>query len=340
MTQMNINKNQLQKALEIVKPGLGKSNDSHQADFYGFKDGKVVTYNDEISLAHPVEGLDLEGALYAKELYGLLSKVKGDEISIEHKSREIVLKSGNAKAGFAVRQFEMPLGEIKTSNDWHDLPDGFVEGINFALPCTSKDLSKPIFNSVHINGTDGFIEATDNYRIASYDIKPKMIAGEHLIPARSARQVARINPSYYAVGGSWLHFKNDEGTVLSCRVLSNKFFNTDDYLDIEGYEIAFPEGIEDVLSRAEVFLQDQFFDDQSVEVTVEEDNIIIYAKSDQSWFEESVQADYQGNEMTFKATPRLLKDIFKETKSATITNEVDRIAFEGDGWIYVAMLRK
>ncbi len=334
---MKVKRSHLKTALEITKPGLGKSSDSEQADFYGFTGGRVVTFNDEISMSYPVEGLDLEGAVYAKELHGLLSKLDSEDIEIEHGQRQVVVKSGKAKAGFAIRKLQMPFGEMSEQTDWKDLPDGFVEGLSFAITCTSKDLSKPLFNSVHVN-SEGYIEATDNYRIASYDLEEGGI-DTFLIPARSARQVVKINPDYYSINEGWIHFKNSLDTILSCRVLSNEFFNTDEFLEVEGIEFTFPEDTSKLLDRAEVFLQDKMFDEQIVEITVRAGAIDVLAESDQSWFEESTDAKYKGKDITFYATPSLLKDIFKTTRVATISTNLDRIAFEGDGWIYVAMLR-
>ena len=62
---MQINRQNLQKALEIVKPGLSNKEIIEQTTSFAFIDGKVVTYNDEISICHPVEGLTLEGAVKA-----------------------------------------------------------------------------------------------------------------------------------------------------------------------------------------------------------------------------------------------------------------------------------
>ena len=69
---MKLNKTDLQKALEIVKPGLANKEMIEHSTSFAFIGGRVVTYNDEISLSHPVEGLEIEGAIHAEELYKLL----------------------------------------------------------------------------------------------------------------------------------------------------------------------------------------------------------------------------------------------------------------------------
>jgi len=77
---MNIQKEQLKKALETVKPGLAGKEIIEQSTSFAFMGDRVVTYNDEISISHPVEGLNLTGAIRAEELYQLLSKLKREEI--------------------------------------------------------------------------------------------------------------------------------------------------------------------------------------------------------------------------------------------------------------------
>ena len=66
---MKVNKEKLRQALEIVRPGLANKEVIEQATSFAFMDGRVVTYNDEISISHPVEGIEIEGAVKADQLY-------------------------------------------------------------------------------------------------------------------------------------------------------------------------------------------------------------------------------------------------------------------------------
>jgi hypothetical protein len=55
---MKIQKTNLIQALEKVRPGLSAKEAILQSTSFAFLNGCVVTYNDEISLSHPVEGCD------------------------------------------------------------------------------------------------------------------------------------------------------------------------------------------------------------------------------------------------------------------------------------------
>ena len=90
---MKINKSDLVSALEKVKSGLSSKEAILQSTSFAFLGGNVVTYNDEISLSHPVEGLEITGAVQATELYQLLKKLKQEEISLEVSENEILITS-------------------------------------------------------------------------------------------------------------------------------------------------------------------------------------------------------------------------------------------------------
>jgi len=54
---MKINKNELKNALEIVKPGLANKEIIDQSTSFAFMNDCIVTYNDEISVSHPVKDI-------------------------------------------------------------------------------------------------------------------------------------------------------------------------------------------------------------------------------------------------------------------------------------------
>ncbi|NMA23687.1 MAG: hypothetical protein GX938_09320, partial [Spirochaetales bacterium] len=101
---MKINKTELQKALEKVKPGLSNKELVEQSTSFAFMGGRIVTYNDEISISHPVKDLNVTGAVKAQSLYAFLSKIKRDEIILEWEENQVVIKAGRSKAGLVLEQ--------------------------------------------------------------------------------------------------------------------------------------------------------------------------------------------------------------------------------------------
>jgi hypothetical protein len=91
-------------ALETVKPGLAQKEIVEQSSSFAFIDGKVVTYNDEISISHPVEGLKVEGAVRAEELYQLLHRITRDEVEISQTKTNSTLRPGVRRLELLYRQ--------------------------------------------------------------------------------------------------------------------------------------------------------------------------------------------------------------------------------------------
>ena len=145
-------KQHLLEALEIVKPGLATKEVIEQTNYFAFMGGRVVTYNDKISLSHPVLGLDVTGAVHAEELYQLLRKIKKEDIEVVMTDNEIGLSAGNAKAGLVLQQeIKLPLSEVAEHSKWFKLPEGFLKSLKFALGAVSSDSSEPILTTVHVN---------------------------------------------------------------------------------------------------------------------------------------------------------------------------------------------
>jgi hypothetical protein len=204
---MKINRKELQTALEIVKPGLANREVIEQANSFAFMDDRLVTYNDEISISHPISGLEITGAVKADELYKFINKVKKDELEFELTDNEIVLISGRSKAGFAIQsEIKLPIKDIGNIGKWKALPDDFMSKISFVSSSAGKTMSKPILACVHVN-KEGFVEASDGFRITKNMLSDTMPVKTFLIPATSVSQIIRLKPTKIAEGQGWIHFK-------------------------------------------------------------------------------------------------------------------------------------
>ena len=335
---MEINRIDLLKALEIVKPGLANKELVEQSTSFAFMGDKIVTYNDDISIAHPIKGLELTGAIKAEKLYQILGKFSTDTVTMDIKGSEILLKSGRAKAGLTLQQeIKLPLEEeIAYKEKWKELPKQFLEGIDLAMPCASRNMSRPVLTCIHIR-KDGIIESSDDLRVMQYTMSEKMPLDNILLPVPAAVVMYKLKPTKVAKGNGWIHFKNEAGTVLSCRVFSDKFPNTDPILDMKGTKFTLPKEIAGVLDRAAVFAKRDHMLDETVQITLESKKLKMKGESESGWFEESVDMDYKGEEVEFFITPYLLKGIINQSlEGRLVTN---RLKFKGPNWVYVSALK-
>ena len=332
---MKINKTELQNALEIVKPGLANKEVIEQSASFAFIEGHVVTYNDTISVSHPIKGLEFEGAVRAEELYQFLRRTNKEEIELAPKENEVVMKAGNAKAGLSFQQqVVLPIEEISGEKKWKKLPDKFCENIDFAKDSTSKDMSRRILTCVHV--TKEFVEASDSFQILRTDMNGFPFK-EALIPAEVITDIVKIKPTKVAEGEGWLHFKNDQGTVLSSRVLAAEFPDTSSLLDLEGIEVTFPKKMNEILDRAMVFTKKEHELDEEMEVIIKEGKLKVHGKNEYGWFREQAKINYNNDPISFWIAPSLLKNILSRSNTCIVGE--DKLRFNGDGWCYVAVLR-
>lgn len=330
---MKINKEELRKALEIVKPGLANKEMIEQATSFAFLEDRVVTYNDAISISHPVPGLSIHGAIKADKLYGFLSKTGTKEIHIKADGKQIKMVAGKAKAGIAMQEeIRLPLDEeIGKKGKWKKLPKDFKKALDFAWPNCSADMTTPVLTCVNVN-KDGRIEASDRLRLITYQIGELPLPG-FLIPGTSTRELTRLDPTHMARGKGWSHFKTKEDTIFSCRVYEGEFPETGGLFDFEGTEIKFPKGITDAIQRAQVFAKTDHISDEWVEIKFSEGNMEIKFEGETDWFSEDIKCDYAGEEMSFKITPTFLLQIL--TTMDTCIKGEQALKFTGEDWQYV-----
>jgi hypothetical protein len=335
---MIINKQQLQEALEIVKPGLANKELIEQSTSFAFVGGRVVTYNDEISISHPVPGLELEGAIEADNLYKFIKRVKGDEIDLTVTGKEVLLTSGKAKAGFTLQtEIKLPLKEeITNKGKLKNLPEKFVKQLNFSMIAFTRGISRGVLICAHVN-KEGFIESADGYRLVHCELGEEMPVNTFLIPVNSAAEMLRLNPVQIAEGKGWMHFKTEEGTVISCRLFSeDEFPNSNALISIKGERFVFPETTLEVLQRAMVFSKRDRLLEENVDILIQNNRLTVEAKSDTGWFKEEINFKHPET-LLFSITPYLLVNILEETKECQMTG--DKIKFQGEDWVYVSRLR-
>ena len=335
---MIINKKDLLNALEIVRPGLANRELIEQSTSFAFMGDRIVTYNDEISISHQIEGLDITGAVNATELYNLLSKFKKDEIELTIEKTELRIKCGKAKAGLTLQsEIKLPIDDIGEKGKWKKMPDDLLKAMMFVNGATIKDSTRPILTCVHVN-KEGFVEASDALRISKVMLENMLPIETFLIPSMSVTKIVKMNPVKIADGKGWVHFKTEEGTTISCRIFADDNFpDTTPFMKVNGTQITLPESTKEVLDKAMVFCKRDGLIDESVDITLENNRLKVASNSESGWFEEEVKIKYIGEKIIFSIPPYLLKDILSETLDCTIAK--DRLKFSGKNWVYITVLK-
>jgi DNA polymerase III sliding clamp (beta) subunit (PCNA family) len=334
---MKIDKSKLIEILDVVRPGLSKKDIIEQTDSFAFMDGCVVTYNDEISVRHPIEGLDIRGVVKATEFYAILNKMTKSEVDLEVKGSEVIVKAGRAKAGITLQQdMKLPLEELGDLKGWKTI-DGkeLLKALEFVMFSCSRDMSKPILTCMHVR-KDGFVESSDNFRLTQYDMQTKLPVPGFLIPHNSAKALLQYNIEQIQHGQGWVHFKCEGGSVFSCRIFEDKFPTIDHLLDVPGVTIALPKKLHDILDKASVFSKRDHFLDEFVIITMKENRFIVRAEAEVGWFEESANMKYNNKPFSFSVNPTFLGSIYSRLTECVVGD--GKMKFSGKNWNHIVVL--
>jgi DNA polymerase III sliding clamp (beta) subunit (PCNA family) len=334
---MKINKQELQTALDLVKPGLASKELIEQSTSFAFIDGCVKTFNDEISVSHPIKDLQLEGAVKAEEFYKLISKIKKDEIEMDITNSEIHFKASRTKAGLTLQnEILLPIESIGKRGKWMELPEDFLRYLSLAMGACGRDMSQPILTCINVQ-QDSKIIGSDSYKMMICEMEMEMPVDSFLLPAAAALDVLKLKPVKIAEGDGWIHFQTKEKTEISCRIFEDEYPDISPFEMVEGISLSFPKSMQEILERAWVFAKRDHILDEQITITFAENRMKVKSKSETGWIEDEVNVKYDDTPVEFSITPYLLQDILKETNEFILSDNA--LKFEGEGWQYISALR-
>lgn len=317
--------------LNKVKPGLANKELIEQSTSFVFKDKKIYTYNDEITISHPIN-LDIEGAVPAAELYLLLNRIKDEELDIDINENEIVFKGKKFKAGIRLEsKIILPLKELKIPKNWDSLSDDFIDALSFCLFSVGKDMSRPVLTCLHL--TDNLIESCDNFRLTQYKVSDGLFK-QILLPSKAAIELIKYEPIRYALTDGWIHFKDTEDLIFSCRAFEGKYFDITDILDFIGDEIKFPSRMREILERVQTMAEQDLTGDRKVNVEISNGRMKIRGENDIGWFEETTRIRCETN-LAFDINPKFLMEILTHTTNAKISNDKTKLRFDDEKFIHI-----
>ncbi len=339
MTNEKSNRKELLEALSFIKPGIATGSTIDQSDLVLMDNDRIVSFNDEIAISHPYK-INHTGGVGATELQKMLQKIPTDEIEIGEKENELVIKYGDNEAGFnIVKDVTIPdlgIGDIET---WIELPADFCHGISFCLHSASTDHSKGIL--VCINCKSDKIYSCDNFRATRYDLKDPLPDEIELnIPRNAAKELSIYEPVEVSFNDNWIHFRNETGTIFSCRTIAGEYLDVAQLFDISGCEskkIPLPIELKQSLSRAEILAgEDQKSQGKVVNIEIAKGKIICKGQGLNGRVTEKIKIDFDDEIPNFMINPVLLNQILDMVQEAVLTDRV--LLFEGSGAAHVMPL--
>ena len=331
---MKINREELLKVLDAVAPGLATKKLIEQTQSFIFKDGFVMTYNDEISIRHSFTG-PFEGAVKAAELHQLLNKTKEEELEFEATQNELLIKGKRTWAGIRLEEkISLPVGDMELPSEWFNVPSDMIEGMKFAMFSISKDMSKPIFTCLHCEGST--ITSCDRFRLTEFTMS-NPVEKPFLIHNSSASRLVKYDPEKYGMTQGWIHFKMKDEVIFSCRAFGGKFPNVEQVKKVEGFEITFPSKLKEMIERAQIFAASK---GARIKVKLDKGEVQIGSECDGGWLKEITRTDYKGEMISFIIDPQFFLDALELMPTITIGNASRNMKMKGENFIHVVALMK
>jgi DNA polymerase III sliding clamp (beta) subunit (PCNA family) len=334
---MDIEKKELKKAIGLVVPGIARKETFDQADKLAFEQGKLISYNDEVSIFHPLSGTEeINGAIDGRKLYELLNRVTADTVTLTQNENELRFKCGSSVANFKLAPVVLPFSEIDWSGDYEKLPEGFKNALKLVASTCARDMSRPVLTCVYM--FENLMIGSDGYRVSQFTFDSQLPT--LLLPVTAAELIAENEIKSIALGenGEWVRFMTNEETVICARLSTGNYPDLSKTLDVTGDEITLPKSLIQTLERAQIFSKRDHRIDEEVQVTLRDRGITVRSNYDGGRFEERVRGS-QVADGEFTIHPDLFAEALSGEDEASCILDRSRIKFVGPGWEHVVALR-
>jgi len=286
-----------------------------QCKCYIFDGGEIITFNDEICYRGPCP-LEFTAAVPGKLLWSLLDRMPDDEVRLQRKGSELLVRGKNRQAGVAcAREVLLPYDVVPAPDKWTALsnPGEFVKLLRMAAQTCGKDYAEILTTVVHI--TPELIEASDNTRLFRARIDTGFPT-EVCVPGRTIEKVCGMPLQSVCLQEGWVQFQLDDGAVVSLRCYHEDYHdNIEDVLEVRGEKMLLPSILSEMLGRAEIMQDEEL---PLVEVVVEDNMLCLTARKEGGWIRERRRVPYNKEALKFHINPQFLRDILTYSRRITV----------------------
>lgn len=318
-----INREQFLSILQSVAPGLSPRETIEQSSCFVFREGEVLSFNEEVACSHAVP-VNFTGAVSAEPLMAILGKLTEEIVDVDLVGNEVVVGGKRRQAGIRLdSEILLPVDSVEKPEEWKRLPEGFTEAINICQQCAGKDETKFYLTCVHLHPK--WIEASDDFQISRFKIATG-ISESSLVRRDSIKSILDMGVVELSETPTWIHFRNTGGLVLSCRRYMENYPSEGitKFLKSPGEPVALPKGLRDAADRAQIFSKENA-DSNQVLVELKPGKVRLKGIGVNGWYTETGKVKYQGNPIAFLISPAVLMDITQRHNEFLIGESVLRV---------------
>lgn len=333
---MRIRREDLLRQLEAVTAGLTAGKETvEQSSCFVFRQGLVYTYNDEVACRGPcLLGDGFEGAVPAGKLLDLLRKLTEQELGAAAVESGLELSGRRKRAVFRREADVAPHFEsVRLPKRWTPLPQEFGDAVSLVRPCAGTALARPETSFVHLH--PDFLEATDDYQLCRWRLKTGVRAPA-LVRQSSLAHVMGLAMTELGETEGWVHFRNQDQVVLSCRCYADEYPDLAGFLEVEGEPAELPEGLAAACEKAALFAAENPEDRGAVLVRLKPGKVRVTGVGVSGSYTELRDIEYQGRPLEFLISPDVMAGLAAKKSKCVVAPE--RLLVKGRRFRYVTCL--
>ena len=321
--------------LESVQPGLTPKDTVDQSSSFVFDQGLLVSYNDEVRfmIKSPL-GREIQGAVRAKHFSEVLSRLPEDDIYFDCEKGKIRWRTERGRKGHFDIEAEIysKYASVDSVDSWRRLPKDFCEAVATVQEC-ARSTGQFAHTVVHV--TPDFIEASDDFELCRWSLNTGFTK-EVLLRKECVRHVTSLAMIEFAETRNWVHFRNADGLMLSCRRYEDPYFDYSPYLKPSGLEATLPKGFVEEADIGKVCASDGA-KDPLVRIDMAPGKTRLVAAGAASGYESPWRkTTYEGEPFSFFISPGMIASIAEKFNECVLGKQVLHVVTEK--WTFAARL--
>lgn len=336
---LKVNRKEFLEQLDSVLPGLSTREIIEQSDCFVFKNGQVITYNDEIAcIQDSCLWQDVDMAIQGMPLVNILRKLTEEELDVCIEEDKFIIKGRRKRVKINMElKITLPIDSLESPKKWKSLPDNFSDAVSIVQQCAGNDAGRFDFTCIHLHPDR--VEACDGSQAAIYKLdlplkKPTLIRKESL------KYIISLDMTKFSNSKNWIHFKNPSGLILSCRrwiYTESNYPNLPQLMKMKGTKTTLPKGLGEAIQKAKIFSVENT-DDNEVIVQLKKGKLKLTGIGASGEYTEYKNIQYLGKNLKFAIPPDLLTDLVAHHKTCRVSK--DRLKVTTGRYSYMTALSK
>ncbi len=325
--------------LNNLKCALTANEVLEQSNAFVFQDGTVTSFNGEIFATADYDvGIQKAFAIAGSDLLKLLEKFPDENIQINLKNKELLIKGKRKRAGITIfEKILLPFQDVPEAGKMKKPPKDFFHNLLQCARICGRDHTNP--KTTHVHLASNLIEATDRYRVFRVDTKTGF-KKDIMIPADSIISIGNKDIAKVGAKDSWLHMISSDKVRYSIRCADMEYFEDDmidNIIEMEEQSIGkFPKAIIPALERAQVMRGEDHLN--IVHITLKKGLVKIRTEKQEGWYEEKQPVKYSGPPVSFIVSLDFMKEIL--TKTLSVIFGESKMKIEKDNFHFIIVIEQ